>query len=438
MGSAESQLNSSYSNPYRGDICPPADFIDSPVKIESSSRSYSYDSLPIRGALPQVTSHSILTLNAGPVKPCGDQLDDYQQSKSVSYRKLYNAPYYAKWSMVPPNSVVPEPRYGHFCANCSNGSNLSYVGYGQIDDANYLGTSKIWCFDPENYTWQDINVKGAKISPRTESCAIVAGNLIYIFGGRNQNKYFSDFHTINLNTREVNLVQGSGQAPHGLAGAFIAMYSNKIFIWGGYDGKNTNQILYCYDMISMSWSSKKLPVQARHNAASAVKDNYLYIFGGNQTQSQELIVIDLEKQEGQTVVTTGKGPVSQNHYGRMIAVGNYLFYYGGKAKNTYTMLYALDLIRMWWFLFHIRPDDDSVTTDDGIINETGFFMVPRIHSYGCCYSPKNREIIAFLGYPAKSVQDLFVLSVGDALSVVNLRNDMFDILALEEPQKSFS
>jgi hypothetical protein len=83
---------------------------------------------------------------------------------------------------------------------------------------------------------------------------------------------------------------------------------------------------------------------------------------------------------------------------------------------------------MWWFVFHVVPDDDTVVVADGSVSESGLFMLPRIHSFGMCYVKETRQIVAFLGYPEKEPPPIFIVACGEALSVLSLRDDMLGAL----------
>ena len=40
---------------------------------------------------------------------------------------------------------------------------------------------------------------------------------------------------------------------------------------------------------------------------------------------------------------------------------------------------------------------------------------------------EKREVLAYLGYPEKDPPPLFIISIGEALAFLNLRDDMIDI-----------
>lgn len=71
-----------------------------------------------------------------------------------------------------------------------------------------------------------------------------------------------------------------------------------------------------------------------------------------------------------------------------------LVYLGGRSYSKYTLIYGLDLSRLWWFVLHVTPDGDTVSYADGKISENGLFMTPRYYNFALGYDEKRREIVA--------------------------------------------
>jgi hypothetical protein len=103
-----------------------------------------------------------------------------------------------------------------------------------------------------------------------------------------------------------------------------------------------------------------------------------------------------------------------------------LFLVGGEASFGYMHLFALDVKRQWWFAFHVRPDNVTVSCDDGTVNKIGLFMLPREHSASVVYSPRERELISVMGSRMNEPPPIFRISIGEALAVVHLRSDMLE------------
>lgn len=357
--------------------------------------------------------------------------------------RLCKQPFYSIWSIKCSDSLSPQPRIGHFYATAP-GSSKTYIGFGKNDTVDItIPTDEIWEFDHKSFLWKRISIHGVNIKEREESTATAISKsftngdktekstIIFVFGGKDKNQFFSDLLMIDTSTGTVMTIKGKSHSPPHLAGSFISYYKEKVFIWGGYDKKgNMNQTLFFYDTKTNSWSSKFLEnVPGRCNASSVTTlDGKMLIYGGQKGETG-LLEIDLNNLTAQIVPTTGLAPIPDYNYGRLLLVKEtYLFYFGGKANNKYTMLYTLDLKRNWWFVFYIKPDNETVTVSEGKINDNGLFLIPRIHSFGCCYSEENDSIVAFLGHPQNDPPPLFILYMGEAFGFVNLRDDMLTIM----------
>jgi hypothetical protein len=79
---------------------------------------------------------------------------------------------------------------------------------------------------------------------------------------------------------------------------------------------------------------------------------------------------------------------------------------------------------MWWFVFHVVPDEMTVTYADGKVDSVGLFMLPRMHSFCMVYVKERREIVSFMGAPLRDPPLLCVVGIGKALSAIHMREDM--------------
>ncbi|OHT01130.1 hypothetical protein TRFO_01727 [Tritrichomonas foetus] len=125
----------------------------------------------------------------------------------------------------------------------------------------------------------------------------------------------------------------------------------------------------------------------------------------------------------------GSAPPPAVQGGGMVHAGDYLFVFGGKSKSKFTMMYGCYLPRTWWFVFFIAPDGESTSQTDGRVSKDGLFLLPGISDFSACYVPENRQIVAFMGHPHKNPVPIFVVSMADALSVLNLREDILAMIS---------
>ena len=158
------------------------------------------------------------------------------------------------------------------------------------------------------------------------------------------------------------------------------------------------------------------------------------IFGSSKGHG--LSEFDPETQSFQPIVCNGAEPPHEIEHSAMCGADEYLFLVGGQSDILNMHIFALDLNRNWWFAFHIRPDMETLSLDDGIINKNGLFMIPREHSATLVYCKENRTLFSLLGSRFGSPPPVFKISIGSALGSLHMRSDMFEILHKGMPPTS--
>lgn len=332
------------------------------------------------------------------------------------------------WSVRIPESVAPLPRSGHFYIYDEENA-LAYIGYGI--DPDHQPMNDIWVLNTISRGWSLLKLRGDNISGRSGSRALLFEGYIYVFGGYNAPDYYSDLHKINLQTGEVSLIQTTGEAPSPRSSPIFTVYGRNFYVWGGFNGEWPTD-LHVLNVDTLEWIGRPQQVAGRICSPGAQRGNKYFVYGASK--SGGMLILDLDTLEMSQEQCTGSLPPSGVLGSGMILVEHYLFFFGGKASSNWTLMYVCDVDKLWWFIFHIQPDGITVSTTDGNVNDLGLFMLPRIHSFGVCYVKQKREIMAFLGEPLKDPPPLFIVEIGDALSIIHLREDMVDILRNSFPQ----
>ena len=339
---------------------------------------------------------------------------------NTQYRgDLFPTPYTGLWSIESPLGAGPSARTGHFTAYSSNGR-VVYVGYGA--KASKELANDVWALSTATNQWRKMRLSGTPVAPRSGATACMMGKYIVVFGGYTGNDtYVSDLHTIDTETGYVQMAPCQGPAPEGRSNAVIGIWNEKLFVWGGYNGSNCST-LDIMEFSSMTWRTQRTSVEGRPAAPFAQFGSKLYCYGGSTTGG--FVCVDMETEQVSVVQGTGAPPNPEVTHSGMVRVENYLFYFGGKSKNVWTMVYACDMSRLWWFVFFVAPDNVTTTTADGRISSDGLFLLPHFSEFSTVYDRAKRQIYAFLGRPEKTPAPVFLLSVGEALGVLNLREDM--------------
>ena len=381
---------------------PPHHLEDGYVPV--SGRQYNISSLPVK-------------LSTDPTPFTSPAHGTHHHSK-----KLLQPAFRGIWSKQYPQSLSPIARAHHFTA-FSEDFQKFYIGYGEDFTGNLL--SDIWEFDLDTKCWHRLQLDGGELEPRKGCSAAIYGNHICVYGGQTASGYVSDLHLIDVSTLSVTLIEAEGPAPPPLVGAIVELAESRIFVWGGFNGEVQNS-LFVLDTLAMEWRCIEPGVPGRYSIPWYTINEKVYAYGG--ASSQTLIVIDLTEESVREVTCTGAPPPAEAHGAGMCCFDNNIVYFGGQAQSKWSLVYCLDVSRMWWFVLHVAPDNETVSLNDGMVSEFGLFMVPRVHRFAVGYSKKSRTVIATLGCPMREPPPLFALDVGDAIGVIHLRDDMLNVL----------
>ena len=357
--------------------------------------------------------------------------DENEDGNSLHHASLVKMAYNGIWSVVIPSGRSPKPRNRHFTAYSKELQTI-FIGYGQRHEGSFL--DDVWALDVNTKQWAKLKLNGDVMSPRAGASATMMGNFIVVFGGfDDKGRYLADLHTIDVTTGEVILTRASGRQPTPRRTPVMGIWKRRLYIWGGHNGHGVPEISVL-DFDTMRWGLLETSVKGRMAAGWVQIRHRIYVYGCSKRH--DFIVVDMENCDTYRQEACGSIPNSTVVAPVLTKVGGYLMYFGGKLKNKWTMVHACELKRMWWFVFFIKPDGESTSVVDGRISSDGLFLLPRMWSFSACYVEQNRELIVTLGHPRRVPPPVSVVYVGDALAVLNLRQDMMDMFAfgLEDEQ----
>lgn len=158
-------------------------------------------------------------------------------------------------------------------------------GYVYLNDTHVL--------DLNSSRWIKPKIQGTPPPPRYAHTAVLAGQRIIIFGGKGgKNKALRDLHALDPVT--MTWYQG----PEG-AGAPFARFNHtanlvngtKMFVFGGWNGKDYYNDLHILDLEIMAWSSPETqgPAPSPRQGHSAILiGNNLVIHGGFKLREDQL------------------------------------------------------------------------------------------------------------------------------------------------------
>jgi hypothetical protein len=123
---------------------------------------------------------------------------------------------------------------------------------------------------------------GAKPIPVTDSEAAVIGGLIYVPGGRLDEGQLTGVMEVYDPFRDRWEQRASLPVP--LSAYALTAYEGKLYLFGGWDGKNYQKDVYTYDPAEDMWSKLTSMPTARAYAGASVASGRIYVIGGYDGQ----------------------------------------------------------------------------------------------------------------------------------------------------------
>ena len=332
---------------------------------------------------------------------------------------LHRTAYHGVWSMSYPNSIAPITRIGQ-CSVYDSVNNRIIIAYGA--DSNGQCLNDVWALDENTNVWTCLNEEAT--TPRQFASAILIGRQMWIFGGVCDHQFFSQLHAINIDTGAVTIanIPGPGPGPR-TSPVLFNTPDGSLFVWGGYDGSAKSGV-HILRAGTSEWHRFERAHTGRAAAAFCQHKGRYFVFGSSKGHG--LLEFHPETGEFETIECTGTDPQHQLNRASLISVDEYLFLVGGEANSQYMHIFALDVNRMWWFAFHVRPDMESISLADGNVNKSGLFMLPREYAASVHFNQKTKEIISVFGSRMMNPAPIFKLSIGAALASLHMRSDMYE------------
>ncbi|ORY06576.1 galactose oxidase [Basidiobolus meristosporus CBS 931.73] len=199
-------------------------------------------------------------------------------------------------------------------------------------------------------------------SLRAHSVNLV-GELIFIFGGCDENTCYNDLYIFDAETMYWSNPQTNGEPPAPCRAHTSTLVDNKLFIFGGGDGPNYFNELYILDTDTLTWSKPKvygeIPGPRRaHTACHYGK--YIYLFGGGDglralNDVHRLDISDLAKLTWSAVEVKGKPPIPRGYHTGTLVENKLLIYGGSDGHECFSEAHVLDIETHTWE--HVKLSD---------------------------------------------------------------------------------
>ncbi|PNJ19613.1 RABEPK isoform 1 [Pongo abelii] len=194
----------------------------------------------------------------------------------------------ATWYTLTLPGDSPCARVGHSCSYLPPVGNAKRGKVFIVGGANpNRSFSDVHAMDLETRTWTTPEVTSPPPSPRTfHTSSAAIGNQLYVFGGGErgaQPVQDTKLHVFDANTLTWSQPETLGNPPSPRHGHVMVAAGTKLFIHGGLAGDRFYDDLHCIDRSDMKWQKLNptgaAPAGCAAHSAVAV-GKHLYIFGG--------------------------------------------------------------------------------------------------------------------------------------------------------------
>lgn len=161
-----------------------------------------------------------------------------------------------------------------------------YVLGGWIGGTGTQADQSIWEYNPATKKWiRKADMKSAKYSFATA----VVNNKIYILGGRNGDPKLNHagFNTIEMYDPQNNTCVAFSVMPTPRSDLCAEVTGNKIYVIGGRSNATDLSLNQCFDPITKAWIDREPLLMARSKASAGVYGGKIYVVGGYQGADME-------------------------------------------------------------------------------------------------------------------------------------------------------
>lgn len=188
----------------------------------------------------------------------------------------------------------PSPRVGHASLTLGNAF-IVFGGDTKIEETDILDDN-LYLLNTSSLKWTVAPPTGPRPSGRYGHTISTIGSILYVFGGQLDDYFFDDLICYDLNTLQSEnshwtFITPTSRSPPPRTNHTIVTYQDKLYLFGGTDGKLWYSDTWVYDPLANSWSSLEctgfVPAPCEGHPATIIGD-IMYVFGGRSAGGKDL------------------------------------------------------------------------------------------------------------------------------------------------------
>lgn len=164
-----------------------------------------------------------------------------------------------KWTR-PPTYGAPPPARGQHSGVVVGNLFIVFGGTAYETAGRFKYFSDVWALDITSMRWHEPRVAGRGPAARAGAGACVVGNCVYIFGGRGESGLlFNDMWCLDVEAWSWRHVPSASAAPPSARYGHVQLsIGDRVFVFGGTDGKTCNNEVWLFDTRALTWIKPRL------------------------------------------------------------------------------------------------------------------------------------------------------------------------------------
>lgn len=219
-----------------------------------------------------------------------------------------------------------------------------YGGDTKIEETDDLDNN-LYLLNTTTLKWTVANPTGPRPSGRYGHSISTIGSKVYIFGGQLDDYFFDDLVCYDLTTlrspnSQWDLIKPTSASPPPRTNHSVVPFQDKLYLFGGTDGKLWYSDTWCYDPQQNTWSllecSGFIPAPCEGHSATIVGD-IMYVFGGRSSQGKDLSTLSalkLTTRKWFTFQNLGPGPSPRSGHSMTAFGGHKILVMGGESPDV--------------------------------------------------------------------------------------------------------
>lgn len=222
-----------------------------------------------------------------------------------------------------------------------------YVYGGHVPDAmNFIRDVKndFYSYDFVHKKWDTVGFSNDNALPyKTEHTAVRYRNCMYLFGGYSGSLGYRDtaIYEYNFDTKLATRIEAVGTLPPDRSAHTAVVYKDHMYIFGGWDGIESNNDLFRYHFDTRTWSEVRAnagsaqPPRVRSHSAVLYHD-YMVVFGGYGENAHPNTIFAFHFPTGvwEEIKPVGAGPCGRSRF-RMVSYDDSLWCFAGWDRKSY-------------------------------------------------------------------------------------------------------